>query len=304
MSIFAASPLGFVGLGIMGKGMVKNLASKLDSKLVIWNRSEEVSREFKSAFPEKITIAATAKEVVQMCDVTFCMLSTLEASMAVFDSDDGVIAGVTSGKIVVDCATLTPERIIDEANRISAKGGKMLEAPVSGSKVPADQGQLIFLCGGDEAVYNDLLPALNSMGKASFFLGPVGQGTRMKLVVNMVMGSMMGAFAEGISLCEATGLPAEELLKVLDLGAMSNPMFRGKGPGMINRKYDTNFPLKHAEKDMRFAMALATEFNTSVPVAAKADEMYASVLTKHGEDDFAAVVEAFRTSKKEGDSSL
>jgi len=287
----------------MGKGMAKNLVEKLTNcNLIVWNRSNEVCQELVQSFPGRIIIASCAKEVVQMCGVTFCMLSTLEASTAVFDSDDGVIAGVTDGKVIVDCATLTPERIIDESNRISAKGGKLLEAPVSGSKIPAEQGQLIFLCGGDQNIFDELLHALSAMGKASFLLGPVGQGTRMKLVVNMIMGSMMGAFAEGISLCESTGLPAEELLKVLDLGAMSNPMFRGKGPGMINKKYDTNFPLKHAEKDMRFAMALASDFNTSVPVAAKVDEMYASVLSSHGDDDFSAVVEAFRNISTEGTS--
>ena len=138
--------IGFVGIGIMGKGMVKNLATKLSSDLVIWNRSTDVCQEVKGQYPEgKVTIASTPADVVRQCDITFCMLSTPEASEAVFDlPGDGVIDGVTAGKVIVDCATLSPERMISEAQRIAAKGGKFLEAPVSGSKVPADTGIWLF----------------------------------------------------------------------------------------------------------------------------------------------------------------
>jgi len=183
-----SGPIGFVGLGIMGKGMLKNLATKLEPNLVIWNRSAAVCEEMAAAFPGKIEIAASAAEVVQRCELTYSMLSTIEASEAVFDKEgDGVIAGVSEGKVIVDCATLSPERMEKIAADIAAKGGKFLEAPVSGSKVPADTGTLIFLCGGDEAVYQQALPGFKVMGKADFLFGPVGSGSKMKLVVNMVM---------------------------------------------------------------------------------------------------------------------
>lgn len=129
---------------------------------------------------------------------------------------DGVIAGVKPGKLIVDCATLSPERMQDEESRIKAKGGLFLEAPVSGSKVPAETGQLIFLCGGPEPVYGtpEVAAALDAMGKAKFLFGPVGQGSRVKLVVNMIMGTMMGAFSEGMALGSAADLPLDSLLQV------------------------------------------------------------------------------------------
>eukprot|EP01041_Mallomonas_annulata_P009767 gene9767-20309_t len=279
------SPIGFVGLGIMGKG-----------------KSLNASVELASLYPGKVEIAASAKECVERCKFTFSMLSTLEASIATYDGEDGVVAGVSEGKVIIDCATLTPERMIDEAARVTAKGGRFLEAPVSGSKVPAEQGQLIFLCGGDEMVFQDISPALNVMGKANFFFGQVGQGSRMKIAVNMVMGSMLGALAEGMALCEHTALSTEKLLQVLDLGAMGCALFRAKGPVMVaaannnhDKGYDTNFPLKHQQKDMKFAIDLAQSADLSVPIAVAANEQYMSVLERHGDDDFSAVVESYRT---------
>jgi len=194
-------PIGFVGLGIMGKGMAANLLKKVEGcSLVVWNRSPEVCNELVAAFPGKVTVAASAAAVIQQCSLTYSMLSTMEASEAVFDCPleaGGVIAAVTPGKCIVDCATLSPERMQHIGGGVTSRGGLFLEAPVSGSKVPAETGTLIFLCGGEPEVYQKALPGLEAMGKANFLLGPVGAGSKMKLVVNMIMGTMMSAFAEG-----------------------------------------------------------------------------------------------------------
>jgi 3-hydroxyisobutyrate dehydrogenase-like beta-hydroxyacid dehydrogenase len=120
------------------------------------------------------------------------------------------------------------------AEAVEGKGGRFLEAPVSGSKVPAETGQLIFLAAGDEALYRQVSPKLlAAMGKASFYLGATGKGTEMKLVANMIMGSMLSSLSEGLVLTEKAGLKPEDLVSVLGLGAMANPMFNLKGPKMI-----------------------------------------------------------------------
>jgi len=196
-----ASRVGFIGLGIMGKGMASNLLRKIDGcSLVVWNRSPEACSELAAAFPGKVEVATSAASVVQQCSLTYSMLSTMEASEAVFDCPleaGGVIAAVTPGKCIVDCATLSPERMQHIQSQIEARGGEFLEAPVSGSKVPAETGTLIFLCGGQPAVHAKAIAGLEAMGKANFLLGPVGAGSKMKLVVNMIMGTMMSAFSEG-----------------------------------------------------------------------------------------------------------
>ncbi len=197
-------------------------------------------------------VAASAAEVVQRCPITFSMLSDIHASEAVYDnSSNGIITAVSEGKVIVDCSTISPERMAAVAFQVGMKGGRFLEAPVSGSKVPAETGQLIFLCAGDRSAYDEVEGYLKAMGKANFYLGEVGQGSKMKLAVNMVMGSMMAAFGEGMLLCESARIDREQFLQVLDLGAMSNPMFRGKGPNIIKGVFDAHFPLKHAQKDMK-----------------------------------------------------
>lgn len=290
-----ASKVGFVGLGIMGKGMMNNLASKLSTVdcFVIWNRSPDACEEIAAKFPGKIEIAKSPAEVVQSCPITYSMLSTIEASEAVFDKEgDGVIAGVTEGKIIVDCATLSPERMEKICSGITAKGGKFLEAPVSGSKVPAETGTLIFLCGGEESVYEAAMPGLEAMGKANFLFGDVGSGSKMKLVVNMIMGTMLTSLSEGMSLCDKAGLPQDKLLEVLDLGAMANPMFKMKGPNMIKGDFPAHFPLKHAQKDMRLALALAGQLGADLPTTTSANKQFLSVLEASGDEDFAAVHKA------------
>jgi len=290
--------VGFVGVGIMGKGMLLNLVTKMgaDTEFLVWNRSKDVVNAIASDH-SNVKVAGSAKEVVERCDVTYCMLSTIDASIAVFDSEDGVVAGVSAGKTIVDCATLTPERMADAAGRIKAKGGAFLEAPVSGSKVPAEKGLLIFLCGGDEATFSAVKPALDMMGKASFLFGDVGQGSRVKLIVNMLMGTMLTAFGESMALCDGAGLPQDKLLEVLSLGVMANQMFALKGPSMMKDEHPTHFPLKHAQKDMRFAIAMADELGVSLPTSASANESFKRARVEHGEEDFSAVYSVLKKPK-------
>lgn len=273
----------------MGKGMLLNLIKGMpEETFLVWNRSKAVVETI-AAESTNVKIAATAKEVVEQCGTTYCMLSTLEASAAVFDGPEGVIAGVSAGKTIVDCATLTPERMIENASRIEAAGGEFLEAPVSGSKVPAEKGLLIFLCGGKEATFEASKSCLDLMGKASFLFGDVGQGSRVKLIVNMIMGTMLASFGEGMALCEAAEIPMDKLLEVLDLGVMSNAMFKLKGPSMIKDEHPTHFPLKHAQKDIRFSIAFADQIGVSLPISSAANECFKRARVEHGDEDFSAV---------------
>jgi len=290
---------GFLGLGIMGKGMVKNLITKFpEKKYIVWNRSQGPAQELFSQFPNQVVVAETPAEVISQSDITFSMLSNMEASVAVFDDvASGVISATTSGKMIVDCATLSPERMQQIAQGINDRGGLFLEAPVSGSKVPAETGQLIFLCGGSQELFDVVTPSLQAMGKASFYFGGVGQGSKVKLVVNMVMGTMMAAFADGLNLAQAADIPADKLLQVLDLGAMSNPMFRGKGPNMLSDNFGPHFPLKHAQKDMKLALDLASASGVSLPTSTAANSDYEKCLGELGDNDFSAVIKANQPEK-------
>lgn len=297
------APIGFIGLGIMGEGMAKNLLQG-GRDLLVWNRSAEKAQDFMLKYKDggegmgKVEVATSPMEVIQKTDVTFSMLSTPEAARSVFFAPDGVLAGIEKGKMIVDCATLTVADVVSMHDSVVEKGGLYLEAPVSGSKIPAANGQLIFLCGGSDELYSKVKDELSLMGKADYYLGGIGKGTEMKLVVNMIMGTMLTSLAEGMCLSDSLGLDNTQLIEILGLGAMANPMFAGKGPLMDKKNYAPNFPLKHAQKDMRFALGLGEQTGQALPVSAAANAAYLKVREEYGDLDFCAVIEAFRQAKK------
>ncbi|KAI3951328.1 hypothetical protein MKW92_031026 [Papaver armeniacum] len=283
--------IGFLGLGIMGSPMAQNLL-QAGCDVTVWNRT-------KSKCDPLINLGAkyqtTPEEVASTCDVTFAMLADPESAYDVACGKYGAVNGMTQGKGYVDVSTVdgVTSKLIND--QIRATGALFLEAPVSGSKKPAEDGQLIFLTAGDKALYDIAAPFLDIMGKSRFYLGDVGNGAAMKLVVNMIMGSMMASFSEGLLLSEKVGLDPNVLVEVVSQGAISAPMFSMKGPSMIKGVYPTAFPLKHQQKDMRLALGLAESVSQSTPIAAAANELY-KVAKSHGlsDQDFSAVMEALK----------
>ncbi|MGB1597138.1 MAG: NAD(P)-dependent oxidoreductase [Promethearchaeia archaeon] len=256
-----------------------------------WPFSPYLAASPTRALPAGAKQASTPGECVAACDITFACLTTPEVCLEAVNGAGGVLSSIGAGKSYVDCSTVDEETSQKIADAVTAAGGRFLEAPVSGSKKPAEDGQLIFLTAGDESLYHECKAALEAMGKKHLFLGKTGAGARMKLVVNMVMGSMMNAFAEGMALSDAAGLKSEDLLDVLDNGAMSNPMFRMKGPNMAKGSFPTAFPLKHQQKDMRLALALGDKFSVGMPVAAAANESFKKAMDAgKSDDDFSAVL--------------
>lgn len=273
----------------MGLAMTRNLL-KAGYGVTIWNRD---ASKCEPLVAEGAQLAKSPRDVAASADVTFAMLSDPPAALAVALGDNGIAAGISAGKGYVDVSTVDAGTSQQIAAGIRAAGGQFLEAPVSGSKGPAEQGQLIFLTAGDKELFDRVKGPLDVMGKASFFLGEVGGGANMKLVVNMVMGSMMASFAEGITLAEKVGLSKQDFLDVVKLGAIAAPMYGLKGPAMIEQRYPTAFPLKHQQKDMRLALALGDEASQQLPVAAAANELYKQARAQGlSDDDFSAVLEA------------
>ncbi|KAB2612992.1 glyoxylate/succinic semialdehyde reductase 2 [Pyrus ussuriensis x Pyrus communis] len=287
--------VGFLGLGIMGSPMAQNLI-KSGCDVTVWNRT-------KSKCDPLISLGAKYKpspeEVAASCDVTFAMLADPESAVAVALGKHGAANGMSSGKGYVDVSTVDVATSKLIGGNIKATGASFLEAPVSGSKKPAEDGQLIFLTAGDKSLYETVASLLDIMGKSRFYLGEVGNGAAMKLVVNMIMGSMMASFSEGLLLTEKIGLDPKVLVEVVSQGAISAPMYSMKGPSMIQSVYPTAFPLKHQQKDMRLALALAESVSQSTPIAAAANELY-KVAKSHGlsDEDFSAVIEALKPKLK------
>jgi 2-hydroxy-3-oxopropionate reductase len=197
------------------------------------------------------------------------------------------------GRAYIDCSTVDPDTATEISAAVTARGGRFLEAPVSGSRKPAEDGTLVVLTAGEESLYREALPYLEVLGKKAFYLGAVGRGATLKLIVNLVMGEMMAALCEGISLAERAHIPTDVLLDVLDAGAVANPMFRLKGPAIHQREFAVNFPLKHMQKDLRLALELGDRLALALPAGAAVNELFKRARDLGlGDLDFAALFRA------------
>lgn len=279
--------IGFLGLGIMGNAMVMHLV-RGGFEVTVWNRTGERCQVAVEAGARQ---GGSPAEVVAESDVTFAMVSDPDAALSLCFDKDGVLEGMAPGKGYIDVSTVDPNCACRIAEAVRGVGGRYLEAPVSGSKKPAEDGNLVFLCGGDESLFQEAGLALDLMGKKSFYLGEAGRGARMKLVVNMIMGTMMSGFAEGLSLGEKLDLEMTDILEVLTQGAIDNPMFRLKGPQMAAGSFSTAFPLKHMQKDMRLALQLGDECGQPLFTATSANNLYIKARAEgEAESDFSAVL--------------
>lgn len=281
--------VGFLGLGIMGSAMAKNLL-KAGYKVTVWNRSPDKCAELAAL---GAGVAATPAEVTSSCRITFAMLADPAAAHAVCFGPGGALEGICSDRGYVDMSTVDAETAKEIGAAISEKGGSFLEAPVSGSKKPAQDGTLIILAAGDRKLFDQAFPFFEKMGKKSLFLGEVGRGAQMKLIVNMTMGGMMTIFCEALALAAKAGLSAADLLEVIDAGAMANPMFKMKGAQIIEGTFDPAFPLKHMQKDLRLAVALGDALGQPLFSAAAANESFKKAKALGLSDqDFCAVFRA------------
>jgi len=284
--------VGYLGMGIMGSAMAGRLL-EAGFPTTIWNRSRGKCEELEA---KGAKVADTPKALVEACDLVLACTSDPESAKAVVFGENGVLAGITAGKRFVDMSTVDEETSKEISAAVLAKGGRFLEAPVSGSKGPALQGQLVILTAGDKALQEEAQPCFDILGKKTFFLGDVGAGARMKLVVNMVMGINMVALSEGLAMGTKAGLAGDDIMAVIKEGAINSPMYGLKGPKMLAGDYAPNFPLKHQQKDVRLAIGLGEHVGQAMPLAAAANEVFkAAQAAGKGDEDFSAV---FDTVKK------
>ena len=283
--------IGFLGLGIMGKAMASNLV-KAGFDVTVWNRNPAKCDEL---VLQGAHLGTSPKDVTKRCDITFAMVSDPDAALALCQGPDGVLAGIGSGRGYVDMSTVDNTTSKAISNLITQAGGRFLEAPVSGTKKPAEDGTLIILAAGDASLYEDTKPAFDVMGKMSPYLGDVGQGANMKLVVNMMMGGMLSIFSEGMSLGQKAGLNGNQILEIIDAGAIANPMFKGKGAMLLKEDYSTSFPLKHMQKDIRLAVALGDQLEQPLPTAAAANETFKQAIKAgFADEDIVAVYKVIK----------
>ena len=214
--------IGFIGLGIMGSRMAANLL-KNGYELVIFNRTKEKASNL---LENGAVWAESPREVASKADIVITMLTNPEIVEEISFGESGFVKGFSKGKLWIDCSTVDPTFSKRMATQAAECGIRFMDAPVAGSKVKAENRELIFLVGGEEADLQDVKPILESMGKQVLYQGETGNGTAMKLVVNLTLAQSMAAFAEAVSFGEAMGINKETVIDTLLNGATTAPFLK------------------------------------------------------------------------------
>ncbi|XP_046894081.1 putative oxidoreductase GLYR1 isoform X6 [Hypomesus transpacificus] len=282
--------IGFLGLGLMGSGVVSNLL-KMGHVVTVWNRTAEKCDLF---IQEGARLGRTPAEVVSMCDITFSCVSDPKAARDLVLGPSGVLQGIRPGKCYVEMSTVDPETITELSQVITSRGGRFLEAPVAGSQQLSNDGMLVIVAAGDRTVYEDCSSCFQAMGKTSFFLGEAGHAARMMLILNMVQGSFMATIAEGLTLAQATGQSQQTFLDILCQGQMASTFVDQKCQNILQGNFKPDYYLKHIQKDLRLAISMGDTANHPTPMAAAANEVYkrAKALDQ-SDNDMSAVYRAY-----------
>lgn len=286
--------IGFIGLGIMGSRMAVNLQKK-GYDLVVCNRTKEKAKHL---LQNGAAWATSPKEVAKETDVIITMLSTPEVVREVAMGNQGFLSSLKDNSIWLNCSTVNPS-FTKEMDMVSKEFRvRYLDAPVAGTKAPAENGELLFLVGGDTASVNEVSSLLTVMGKKTLHLGKVGKGAAMKMLINQLLGQSMVAFAEAMVMGEAMELEKETLFNVLLNTPVVAPVISNLRHKLENSDYEANFPLKWIQKDLHLSSISAYENNVAVPNLNSTKEIFAQAKQQgYGNLDFSAVYE-FLNSKK------
>jgi len=278
--------LGFIGLGIMGSRMAMNLQNA-GFPLRVYNRTREHAQPVVEA---GATFVDSPAELASQVDILFTMLSEPRVVEQLALGEDGFLKHLKKGSLWVDCTTCNPSFSQHMATAATSYGVRFMDAPVAGSKVPAENGQLLFLVGGDAQDVANCEPYFKVMGRGFNHLGGHGAGAGMKMVVNLLLGNAMLVFAEALNLGEALGFSRQKLLDTLLPTPVVPAFVTGKRHKLEQENYDPEFPLQWMQKDLQLASVTAYEHDTPLPATNTAKEIF-QLAKQNGfaQQDFSAI---------------
>jgi len=275
----------------MGLGMARRLLAA-GFPVAVYNRS---AAKAEALAQEGARVAASPASAADGANVVISMVSDDAASRGLWLGNEGVLARIKPGAVCVECSTLSPAWLGELAAAVEAKGCSFLDAPVTGSKVHAERGELRFLVGGPAEALEAVRPVLEAMSREVAHLGPAGSGARLKLINNFLCGVQAAALAEAVALVERSGLDRAQAMEVLLQGAPGSPLVKTLAPRMLGREYETNFALQLMAKDLAYAIALGGECGVELRTAAAAHSLFSLGCAEGRQDmDFSAVVESLR----------
>lgn len=266
----------FLGLGIMGHAMATNLA-KAGHEVTVWNRTP--GKQVEGA-----RTAGTPAESAQGAEVVWLCVSDTDAVENVLFGADGVKQSLTQGMIIADSSTISPSATLKFAERVKGNGVAYVDAPMTGSKIGAQNGSLVFIVGGDEADIERLKPLLAAMGKKIFRMGETSKGQATKLAMNLQIALIFEGFAEALTLATKLGVDAGKLLSLIEATMVRSGVIDYKAPFILARDFSPNFPLRLMHKDIRLTLEAAKEARVKLPALETVEEIY-EMATEDGHKD-------------------
>ena len=281
--------IGFIGLGIMGKPMAKNLV-KAGYSLVVHDINQEPVDELAG---EGAAREASPKDVAAAADVVITMLPDSPDVEKVVLGEEGVIEGAKEGLILIDMSSINPlvaQKIEKEA---SQKGIRMLDAPVSGGEPGAVAGTLAIMAGGDEALFNEAEPLFEVLGKSAVLVGPVGAGNFTKLANQIIVAINIEAVGEAFVLAQKAGLDPEKVFNAIKGGLAGSSVMNAKIPMAMERNFNPGFKIKLHQKDLNNALMTAKDLDVPLPVTGIVQQFITGLIADGlGEADHGGIMRA------------
>ncbi|CAN5631712.1 MAG: 2-hydroxy-3-oxopropionate reductase [Rubrobacteraceae bacterium] len=282
-----AERIGFVGLGIMGGPMAKNLM-EADYELVLYNRTKEKAEEIAG---DGATVADSPREVAENSDIIITMLPDSPQVEVILAGEGGVLEGLGEGSLVVDMSTISPVVTKVLAEKVEERGASMLDAPVSGGDVGAQQGELSIMVGGSEEDFERARPLFDVMGRAATHVGPVGAGQVVKACNQIVVALTIEAVSEALVLGSKAGVKPEKVVEALSGGLAGSAVMEAKKEKFFDHDFDPGFRVELHHKDLGIALAAGREYGVTLPVTAVVDQMLQDLQMKgRGDRDHSALL--------------
>jgi 3-hydroxyisobutyrate dehydrogenase-like beta-hydroxyacid dehydrogenase len=286
--VFTAN-LGFVGLGVMGSRMVQRLLAA-GHTVTGYNRTKSKAQWLLDA---GMKWSDTPRAVAEAAEITFTMVTNTEALYAVTGGPNGILAGLSVGKINIDMSTVSPAASRELAKQVEAKGAQMLDAPVSGSVITLEEGKLSIMVGGRKETFGRVLPILEAIGPKVTYVGANGLAVSMKIATNLSLAVQMLAFSEGVLLAEKSGIARQTAVEVLLNSVIASPMIKYRGPFVLTMPVEAWFDVNMMQKDLLLALEMGRQLDVPLPTTAITNEMLTAARGMGlAEKDFAILFEA------------
>jgi 3-hydroxyisobutyrate dehydrogenase-like beta-hydroxyacid dehydrogenase len=260
--------LGFIGLGTMGGQMVNRLLGK-GHIVTGYNRTRTKAQWL---IDKGMRWADSPRAVAAAADITFAMVTNSAALGVIAEGNDGLLAGLTSGKVFVDISTVSPAVSRALADKVRAKGADMVDSPVSGSVTTLQEGKLSVMVAGRRETFERVKPVLQDIGPKVTYVGDNGLALSMKIAINLSLAVQMLAFSEGVLLAEKSGIARETAVDVLTHSAVASPMIQYRGPFVLQQPAEAWFDVNMMQKDMLLAMELGRQLDVPLPTTATTNE--------------------------------